>query len=207
VAATLPGFFADRSLAGADVGRSRRVHFVATVGLGVRAAQDEAPCRVSRTSGACLACWSDCISGCENAPDCFPVCRVECGGQPRDPGPVGGAGGGPAPPLIRYGNYCGPGWGDPKGTTPPIDAVDAVCRTHDLCYAATTYFNCGCDRALLLAMPGAIAAAGSLPAAAAGAAAIAYFSGAPCTCCIPLFPPLPAPCVPLPAGVGGVGPC
>jgi hypothetical protein len=204
--ATLPGFFADRSLTAERGGNHRVAHVATTIPFGVRPAQDDQPCRTSRTSGACQACWSACISGCDNPRDCFPVCRGECGGQPRDPGPVTG-GGGPAPPLIRYGNYCGPGWGDPTGATPPIDAVDAVCRTHDLCYAATTYFNCGCDRALLLAMPAAISATPSPLGAAAGAAAIAHFAGAPCTCCLPVFPPFPFPCVPLPAGIGGVGPC
>jgi hypothetical protein len=203
MSANLPGFSAERALDGLR-GSFHRVFYSATpIAPGVRPAQDQ-PCRTSRSSPACLECWADCISGCEVPADCFPVCRVECGGQPRDPGPVGGAGGGPAPPLIRYGNYCGPGWGDPTGVTPPVDAVDAVCRTHDLCYAATTYFNCGCDRTLLVAMPFAIAATPSPLGQAAGIAAIAHFAGAPCTCC--LIPPFP-PCIPAPAGVGGVGPC
>ena len=37
--------------------------------------------------------------------------------------------------LPFYGNYCGRGHGDPTGDTPPVDAVDAVCREHNLCYA------------------------------------------------------------------------
>src|SRR4028118_1598659 len=37
--------------------------------------------------------------------------------------------------LPVYGNYCGRGHGDPTGNTPPVDAVDDVCREHDLCYA------------------------------------------------------------------------
>jgi hypothetical protein len=199
----LPGFLADQSLPSARATWQPFAHFTSQFETGVRPAQDR-PCAVNSASNECRQCWLDCIAGCVPPRSCFPVCRVECGGQPRDPGPVGGAAGGPAPPLIRYGNYCGPGWGDPTGATPPVDAVDAVCRTHDLCYAATTYFNCGCDRALLSAMPAAIAATPSPLGAAAGAAAIAHFAGAPCTCC--LFPPFP-PCIPAPAGVGGIGPC
>lgn len=202
----VPGFTADQAIAGHDGRPSRGPHFAMPSKTGVLPAQDR-PCRADRGSAACLTCWADCIDGCDNPRACFPVCRAECGGQPRDPGPVSGTGGGSPPPLISYGNYCGPGWGDPTGMTPPVDPVDAVCRTHDLCYAATTYFNCGCDRALLLAMPAAIAATPSPAGAAAGAAAIAHFAGAPCTCCLPLLPPLPTPCIPLPAGIGGVGPC
>ena len=201
---TLPGFSADSSMTARRGDTHRAEHFTSPVAHSVRPAQDR-PCRTSRTSAACQECWDNCISGCDNPRECFPGCRVGCGGQPRDPGPVGGGGGGPTPPLISYGNYCGPGFGDPTGATPPIDAVDAVCRTHDLCYQATTYFNCGCDRALLLTMPAAIAT--SPAGAAAGAAAIAHFAGAPCTCCLPLFPPFPTPCIPLPAGIGGIGPC
>src|SRR5437763_1203012 len=64
--------------------------------------------------------------------------------EPTD-GPSGG-GAGPvtgSTSIPIYGNYCGPGYGDESGATAPIDAVDAACRTHDLCYAASGYFNCG----------------------------------------------------------------
>jgi hypothetical protein len=173
------------------------------------------------------ACLNECTKNCglECAGQSKAECIAECAGEnaecetictrPGNPpsGGGGGGGGGAAPPLISYGNYCGPGFGDPTGATPPVDAVDAVCRTHDLCYQATTYFNCGCDRALLFAMPVAIAATTSAAGVAAGAAAILHFAGAPCTCsfCLPLLPPLPFPCIPVPipvpAGVGGIGPC
>src|SRR5262245_12184340 len=59
--------------------------------------------------------------------------------------------------LPVYGRYCGPGYGDPTGNTPPIDAVDAVCREHDLCYGRRRYFDCQCDRNLIQSMPGAVA--------------------------------------------------
>src|SRR4029077_14661699 len=70
-------------------------------------------------------------------------CRRRCSGGSEIgvAAPTPGSGG-----LAIYGNYCGPGHGDPTGATPPVDAVDAACRTHDLCYDATNYFNCGCDR-------------------------------------------------------------
>ncbi len=49
-----------------------------------------------------------------------------------------------------YGNYCGFGHGDPTGKTPPIDAVDAVCRKHDLCYRLRGDFDHRCDHDLEL---------------------------------------------------------
>ena len=101
-----------------------------------------------------------------------------------------------------YGNYCGPGYGDPTGRTPPVDAVDAACRTHDMCYDATNYLNCGCDRALLNALPGAISASPTAGGKAAGAAIYAYFSGAPCLCPSPVCFVMPHLCV----GVGGHSP-
>ena len=45
--------------------------------------------------------------------------------------------------LPVYGNYCGFGHGDPTGNTPPVDAVDAVCREHDRCYALSTASSIG----------------------------------------------------------------
>ena len=59
--------------------------------------------------------------------------------------------------LPVYGNYCGVGHGDPTGKTPPIDAVDAVCREHDLCYARLGDFDSRCDQAFVESMPSAIA--------------------------------------------------
>jgi hypothetical protein len=85
--------------------------------------------------------------------------------------------------LPIYGNYCGPGHGDPTGITPPIDDVDAVCRTHDLCYNnAGSSGTCGCDRTLIMSMPAAIASTPSQQGKNAGALVQSFFSQAPCTC-------------------------
>jgi hypothetical protein len=203
----LPGFSAERGLlAGGGTSSPGRAARTLPADASLRPAQGDGPCAV-RTSAACRRCWSDCISGCAaNVRECFPDCRLDCGGQPRDsPAGAGGGAGAPSAPLLSYGNYCGPGFGDPTGATPPVDAVDAVCRAHDLCYGATSYFNCGCDRALLATMPSAIAATPSAGGKAAGAVAIGYFSQAPCTCVVCLTPI--GPCLPLPAGIGGLGPC
>jgi hypothetical protein len=59
--------------------------------------------------------------------------------------------------LPVYGNHCGLGHGDPTGNTPPIDAVDAVCREHDLCYALLGDFDGRCDQDFVESMPSAIA--------------------------------------------------
>ncbi len=75
-----------------------------------------------------------------------------------------------------YGNYCGFGHGDPTGKTPPIDAVDAVCREHDLCYRLRGDFNRRCDSDLIDNMPDAIASTPSPQGKNAGLLALLYFS-------------------------------
>ena len=75
-----------------------------------------------------------------------------------------------------YGNYCGFGHGDLTGNTPPIDAVDAVCRRHDACYALHGLFDSRCDRDLIESMPGAIANTRSPVGKKAGLVALLYFS-------------------------------
>jgi hypothetical protein len=59
--------------------------------------------------------------------------------------------------LPVYGNYCGVGHGDPTFQTPPVDAVDLVCREHDRCYGLLGDFDERCDRNLVEMMPKAIA--------------------------------------------------
>ena len=78
--------------------------------------------------------------------------------------------------LPVYGNYCGRGHGDPTWNTPPIDAVDAVCREHNRCYRLLDDFDCRCDRDLIESMPSAIANTPSLMGKNAGFLALLYFS-------------------------------
>jgi hypothetical protein len=75
-----------------------------------------------------------------------------------------------------YGNYCGFGHGDPTGNTPPIDAVDAVCREHDRCYRLLGDFDGRCDHNLIESMPTAIASTPSPIGKKAGLLALLYFS-------------------------------
>jgi hypothetical protein len=53
----------------------------------------------------------------------------------------------PAAPLF-HGNWCG--MGDANRAT-PVDAFDAACRAHDLCYERVGRNACICDRAFLKA--------------------------------------------------------
>ncbi|EIM25678.1 phospholipase A2 family protein [Microvirga lotononidis] len=53
----------------------------------------------------------------------------------------------PAPPLF-HGNWCGAG---DANRAAPIDALDAACRAHDLCYERLGRSACECDRAILKA--------------------------------------------------------
>jgi hypothetical protein len=78
--------------------------------------------------------------------------------------------------LPFYGNYCGRGHGDPTGNTPPIDAVDAVCREHNRCYRLLGDFDTQCDRDLIESMPSAIARTSSPIGKNAGFLALLYFS-------------------------------
>ena len=78
--------------------------------------------------------------------------------------------------LPFYGNYCGRGHGDPTGNTPPVDAVDAVCREHNRCYGRLGDFDRRCDRALIESMPSAIASTPSPIGKNAGLLALLYFS-------------------------------
>lgn len=75
-----------------------------------------------------------------------------------------------------YGNYCGMGHGDPTGETPAIDAVDAVCREHDMCYESLGGFDRRCDLELIGSMPDAIARTESPLGKRAGALTLLYFS-------------------------------
>lgn len=97
-----------------------------------------------------------------------------------------------------HGNWCGPG----HGGGPAIDAVDAVCREHDLCYDREGYFDCGCNRELVNAMPAAIAQTPSSAGRLAGTVIRGFFNATPCACevCVPFLgcfkipAPFPAAC-------------
>lgn len=78
--------------------------------------------------------------------------------------------------LPFYGNYCGPGHGDPTYRTPPVDAVDAACREHNRCYALLGGFDEGCDRNFAKILPTAITETPSQEGKNAGLIALAYFS-------------------------------
>jgi hypothetical protein len=78
--------------------------------------------------------------------------------------------------LPFYGNYCGPGHGDPTYQTPPVDAVDLACREHNRCYALLGGFDSRCDRRFVKLLPTAIAETPSQEGKKAGLLALLYFS-------------------------------
>lgn len=78
--------------------------------------------------------------------------------------------------LPFYGNYCGPGHGDPTYQTPPVDAVDLACREHNRCYALLGGFDKRCDRRFVELLPTAIAETPSEEGKKAGLLALLYFS-------------------------------
>ena len=78
--------------------------------------------------------------------------------------------------LPFYGNYCGPGHGDPTYKTPPVDAVDLACREHNRCYALLGGFNNRCDQNFVELLPTAIAETPSQEGKKAGLLALLYFS-------------------------------
>jgi hypothetical protein len=112
------------------------------------------------------------------------------------------------PQIEVYGNWCGPGHAGP-GT--PVDAVDEACCRHDHCYCDRGYFDCSCDRALIVDLLDAVDEPG-VPAAGrvAGVAIAAALAADPfCLChriCHPSFPdvwnmdctgaPFPVPGIP-----------
>ena len=78
--------------------------------------------------------------------------------------------------LPVYGNYCGTGHGDPTWKTPPVDAVDLVCREHDRCYSLLGDFDERCDRNLIEMTPNAIAMTRSPVGKQVGILTMLYFS-------------------------------
>lgn len=59
-----------------------------------------------------------------------------------------GAGLSGAPTPLFHGNWCGAG---DMNRAFPVDALDAACRAHDLCYERVGRGACQCDKALLKA--------------------------------------------------------
>lgn len=52
------------------------------------------------------------------------------------------------PSPFVFGNYCGPGTRTGDLSAPPVDRLDAACRSHDACYIAR-HNHCDCDSALV----------------------------------------------------------
>nr|WP_281432961.1 phospholipase A2 family protein [Microvirga terrestris] len=64
---------------------------------------------------------------------------------PAAAAPLAAGPSGVAAPLF-HGNWCGAG---DMNRASPVDALDAACRAHDLCYERFGRGACQCDRALL----------------------------------------------------------
>jgi hypothetical protein len=215
---TMPGFSAEASL----YKTARQYLAIATSSQ----RRGVTPSLLPRNGGNGNGCLADCADACSDltgpaARACTANCRRKCsaGGGGGGSGGGGTGSGSGCTPLIPpggsglpiYGNYCGPGYGDPTGLTPPVDAVDAACRAHDMCYDAKGYFDCTCDRALIAGMPAAMAASPCSEGKTAGDLIMAHFLGEPCLChytsCLPSW--LGGGCFTwaAPGGIGGIGPC
>jgi hypothetical protein len=53
----------------------------------------------------------------------------------------------------KWGNFCGMGHTSAFSVA-PIDALDAACKQHDMCYKTNGYSMCHCDAALRSAISG-----------------------------------------------------
>jgi len=210
----MPGFTAEASVCGTDKPyfRSTIVNYSICTPVIPQLPPTGAPLQ-------CGSCVSDANSSTGFSHKCcraFAGCIVTSCTPSPPPTTPGGGSTSPSPSspsggLAIYGNYCGPGHGDPKYQTPPIDAVDAACMAHDMCYDKLGYLNCACDRALLdslrsVSQDPMLSTAGQV----AGFAVYNYFSVTPCLCypkvCIPFFGCFSSP-IPLNSGVGGIGFC
>ncbi|QFU15994.1 phospholipase A2 family protein [Microvirga thermotolerans] len=91
--------------------------------------------------------------------------------------PVGGEPATPPAPLF-HGHWCGAG---DANRAAPVDALDAACRAHDLCYERMGRGACACDRAFLKATGRLIASPGTDESLRGKAAtANSLFSATPC---------------------------
>jgi hypothetical protein len=168
---TLPGFSADRALYGPHGSYQQLTHLTTRIEPTFRLAQEEVgPCS-SPTSPACRQCWSACIRSCSepNPRYCFNDCREQCGGQPRDPGPVGGGSGPPTTPAntwtstdcigYRQVQVCGvpyPTLSDciatcSSGICTPTPGGYGCCSTREVCIGTTscTHYDGYCTGSIL----------------------------------------------------------
>src|SRR5690606_1532637 len=82
-------------------------------------------------------------------------------------------------PSLFHGNWCGAG---DRNRSSPVDALDAACRAHDLCYERSGRNACTCDKALLRATARLIRNPQVEEAIRSKAATVnSLFSAAPCT--------------------------
>jgi hypothetical protein len=182
---SLPGFTGEASLYHAGSGYVRHMYHQTEQMIHPATYIDQGclnGCKVncgSECAGMSGPLKSACIRQCaRDNKECESICQRPGNPPPIPPPTAPPSGGG----LVIYGEYCGPGHGDDSGATVPKDAVDAACRAHDLCYNSTNYLNCGCDRALLNALPAAISNSPTAEGKAAGRSISAYFSISPCVC-------------------------
>ncbi|MFO0967853.1 MAG: hypothetical protein U0793_20005 [Gemmataceae bacterium] len=85
------------------------------------------------------------------------------------------------PCTPEYGRWCG-NCRTSSPETPPVDAVDAACKSHDLCIDENGH-HCDCDSAFLSALATAVASPGiGAEARTYALGAIAAFQVKPCFC-------------------------
>lgn len=98
-----------------------------------------------------------------------------CSGPALAQGAVGGR---TAAPALFHGHWCGAG---DQNRAAPVDALDAACRAHDLCYERVGRNACDCDRALLDATAKLVRNMRVAPGVRNKAATVnSLFSAAPC---------------------------
>jgi hypothetical protein len=73
------------------------------------------------------------------------MCLIVWSASPTMAAPVAAGSSGASTPLF-HGNWCGVG---DVNRASPVDALDAACRAHDLCYERVGRGACQCDKALL----------------------------------------------------------
>lgn len=99
--------------------------------------------------------------------------------------------------FFGYGNYCGPRNGN-GGTQPPINKVDACCKTHDGCLASpwdwcNPFTRCNCDCALAMCVASNILPSCGLDLKCiCGALAVFDYASSNCVTCMRISP-LPNP--------------